>query len=293
MGKVFELKRDDFVAEQSELLEYSLDTGNPVALFAAGLTFYEDSNLNVDSFESAMSFITMSADMGFGPAQFKLANILRFEYGGDQDVSDAFQLLKKAATKGHVGAQLELAQMILEEDNEDCDVDEAVKWVSLSAKGGCEEAMVVLVEMCEAGLVEGISKDECDVYIERAAEAGIPGAMTKMGVIQIKNGNEIDGIEWLLDAADTGDEDAIAIISKNNLWKLTQQEDIQRCIDRLQCQLKAGNAQCGIILGDYFSRDPQDKPSLIMALSFYGAATVHGEEGAQEKMMSINKLLCN
>lgn len=296
MGKVVELnelKRNDFIAELSDLIEYSLDTENPVALFATGLAFYEDSNYHTESFDSAISFITMSADLGFGPAQIKLANILRYEFGGDKDVADAFQLLKKAASKGMVEAQLELAQMILETSNEECDVEEAVKWVNLSAKGGCSEAMLVLAEMHEAGLTEGITKDECDDFVRQAAEAGVAAAMTRMGVICIDNGNETEGVDWLLDAADAGDDDAIAIISKNNLWKLTKADDIQICIDRLQSQLIAGNAKCGIVLGDYYSRDTSDRPSLVMAIEFYGAASVHGEEEAQEKMMSIIKLLFN
>ncbi|TNE42208.1 MAG: sel1 repeat family protein [Alphaproteobacteria bacterium] len=105
------------------------------------------------SFEIANIYYAMAADQGRLEALVQLATNYRVGQGVEVDLSQAEELLKKAASAGHPVAQFDLAEIYLEDlQNVENSGSLAAAWYEAAAVQGVVMAQVKLADLTMKGL---------------------------------------------------------------------------------------------------------------------------------------------
>lgn len=116
--------------------------------FALGTYYYfGDGGIDIDLGE-ARSFLQLSADNGYGPAEYLLAIMYRDGEGVDADVQVALKYLNSAARRCVPQAQEGLAEYYEGRNTADGDL-EAATWYSLAADNGSDSAIDGLGRVAE------------------------------------------------------------------------------------------------------------------------------------------------
>jgi TPR repeat protein len=153
------------------------------------------------------------AEAGDSLARYEYAIILITGTGGQRDVAQGVEWLKRSAKQGEADAQYLLGIYHANGSNGlKKDPAEAKKWYSLAADSGKKEAE------CQLGIILYNEKNygEAKQWLEKSAKQGHFLAYTYIGFLHLRglgvDKNEAKGIEWIRKAAEKKDPNALMVL---------------------------------------------------------------------------------
>lgn len=152
--------------------------GDSLALFEIGARYTEGRGVATDLAEAA-KWYQHSADLGFAPAQYRLANFYEKGSGLDRDVEKAMTWYEKAAEQGNASAMHNLAVLHAMGPGGAADYDAAGKWFTKAADLGVKDSQFNLAILHARG--SGVSQDLEETYkwFAIAAKSGDKDAAKK------------------------------------------------------------------------------------------------------------------
>ncbi|WP_419909400.1 peptidoglycan-binding protein [Hoeflea sp.] len=152
--------------------------GDSLALFEVGARYTEGRGVATDLVEAA-KWYQRSADLGFAPAQYRLANFYEKGSGLDRDVEKAMTWYEKAAEQGNASAMHNLAVLYAMGPGGSADYDAAGKWFTKAADLGVKDSQFNLAILHARG--SGVSQDLEETYkwFAIAAKSGDKDAAKK------------------------------------------------------------------------------------------------------------------
>ncbi|QRM54129.1 peptidoglycan-binding protein [Sinorhizobium sp. BG8] len=154
------------IAIPSEIAPASLakaaGEGDSLALFEIGVRYTDGNGVKSDNTEAA-KWYGLSADRGFAPAQYRLANLLEKGQGVERDLVKAHALYAKAAEQGNVSAMHNLAVLLASGAGKDApDMSGAAKWFQQAAERGVRDSQFNLAILYARG--NGVTQDIEESY---------------------------------------------------------------------------------------------------------------------------------
>ncbi|MDA4848061.1 peptidoglycan-binding protein [Hoeflea poritis] len=153
-------------------------SGDSLALFEIGARYTEGRGVATDLGEAA-KWYQRSADLGFAPAQYRLANFYEKGSGLNRDVEKAMTWYVKAAEQGNASAMHNLAVLHAMGPGGAADYDAAGKWFTKAADLGVKDSQFNLAILHARG--SGVSQDLEETYkwFAIAAKSGDKDAAKK------------------------------------------------------------------------------------------------------------------
>ncbi|MEX3006872.1 peptidoglycan-binding protein [Hoeflea sp. TYP-13] len=152
--------------------------GDGLALFEIGARYTDGRGVPVDLSEAA-KWYQLSADMGFAPAQYRLANFYEKGTGVERDVDRALTWYQMAAEQGNASAMHNLAVLYAMGRKGVSDYDSAGTWFTRAADLGVKDSQFNLAILHARG--SGVPQDleESYKWFAIAAKAGDKDASKK------------------------------------------------------------------------------------------------------------------
>lgn len=130
--------------------------GDPLALFEIGAR-YTDGRGVAGDFAEAAKWYRLSADKGFAPAQYRLANLLEKGTGVPRDIAAAKAMYEKAADAGNASAMHNLAVLYASGSDGAQDYAKAAEWFGKAAELGISDSQFNLAILYARG--NGVPQD--------------------------------------------------------------------------------------------------------------------------------------
>jgi TPR repeat protein len=141
----------------------------------------------------SLSFIQISANQGYAPAQNRLGICYDYGDGVKQDLSKAVEYYQRAANQGHAVAQFNLGWCWECGKGVTKDWSEAVRYYQLSADQGCSLAQNNLGSCYENGTGVDLDFSKALSYYQLSAEQGHSLAQNNLGLCyEVGKGTEKD-----------------------------------------------------------------------------------------------------
>ncbi|WP_454288259.1 peptidoglycan-binding protein [Rhizobium arsenicireducens] len=130
--------------------------GDPLALFEIGARYTDGRGVPGD-FAEAAKWYKLSADKGFAPAQYRLANLLEKGAGVPRDIVTAKALYQQAADAGNASAMHNLAVLHASGSDGVQDYTKAAEWFGKAAEHGISDSQFNLAILYARG--NGVPQD--------------------------------------------------------------------------------------------------------------------------------------
>lgn len=137
-------------------LSLAAKQGDPLALFEIGARYTDGRGVTSD-FAEAAKWYRLSADKGFAPAQYRLANLLEKGTGVPRDIQAAKALYQKAADAGNASAMHNLAVLYASGSDGAQDYAKAAEWFGKAADLGVSDSQFNLAILYARG--NGVPQD--------------------------------------------------------------------------------------------------------------------------------------
>lgn len=137
-------------------LSLAAKQGDPLALFEIGAR-YTDGRGVASDFAEAAKWYRLSADKGFAPAQYRLANLLEKGTGVPRDIAAAKALYQQAADAGNASAMHNLAVLYASGSDGAQDYAKAAEWFGKAADLGVSDSQFNLAILYARG--NGVPQD--------------------------------------------------------------------------------------------------------------------------------------
>ncbi|MBC7149099.1 MAG: SEL1-like repeat protein [Rhizobium sp.] len=137
-------------------LSLAAKQGDPLALFEIGARYTDGRGVTSD-FAEAAKWYRLSADKGFAPAQYRLANLLEKGTGVPRDIQAAKALYQKAADAGNASAMHNLAVLYASGTDGAQDYGKAAEWFGKAADLGVSDSQFNLAILYARG--NGVPQD--------------------------------------------------------------------------------------------------------------------------------------
>ncbi|MGV8938318.1 MAG: peptidoglycan-binding protein [Allorhizobium sp.] len=124
--------------------------GDPLALFEIGDRFTEGRGVAKDLGE-ASKWYRLSADKGFAPAQYRLANLLEKGNGVERDIDAARGYYQQAADSGNASAMHNLAVLYASGNGSTQNYEKAAEWFAKAAELGVSDSQFNLAILYARG----------------------------------------------------------------------------------------------------------------------------------------------
>ncbi len=190
-----------------------------VNYYSTGIVIAQDTKKADELYQQAYDLAEKEANAGNVNAQRVFGELL-IETNKSEEIEKGLVWLEKAASTGNARAQTSLGWALLKEDvkNKLPDTVKAASWFEKAAKQGNISALLALGDIYPR---MGVTKENLDKMLlvyGRAANAGsadaqlelasvyLDGVYAKDNLIAI---DETKGVEWLVKAAEQGNEDAV------------------------------------------------------------------------------------
>ncbi|MFT4162117.1 peptidoglycan-binding protein, partial [Shinella sp.] len=136
--------------------------GDPLALFEIGARYTEGRGVATDLKEAARWY-ALSADRGFAPAEYRLANLYEKGQGVELDLARARKLYEDAAGKGNASAMHNLAVLLATGSGDAApDFNAAAKWFQKASELGVRDSQFNLAILYARG--NGVKQDLEESY---------------------------------------------------------------------------------------------------------------------------------
>ncbi len=132
-------------------------SGDPLALFEIGARYTEGRNGVELDLKKAAEWYALSAQRGFAPAEYRLANFREKGTGVDRDIEEAKRLYLSAAQKGNASAMHNLAVLYATGSDGTPDFAQASKWFEAAANHGVADSQFNLAILYARG--NGVTQD--------------------------------------------------------------------------------------------------------------------------------------
>lgn len=134
---------------------------DPLALFEIGARYTEGRGVKADPAE-AVKWYQLSADEGFAPAQYRLANVYEKGTGVERDLEKAKEFYRLAAEKGNASAMHNLAVLLATGAGATPDYKAAYTWFQKAADLGVRDSQFNLAILYARG--NGVNQDLEESY---------------------------------------------------------------------------------------------------------------------------------
>ncbi|MCR9137772.1 MAG: peptidoglycan-binding protein [Alphaproteobacteria bacterium] len=160
------------------VLREAAANGDGLALFEIGARYTEGRGVSPDLREAA-KWYQYAADLGFAPAQYRLANFYEKGTGLDRDLAKAKTWYQMAAEQGNASAMHNLAVLYAMGENGVGDYDSAGSWFTKAADLGVKDSQFNLAILHARG--SGVTQDleESYKWFAIAAQSGDKDAAKK------------------------------------------------------------------------------------------------------------------
>ena len=200
-------------------LREAATSGDVVALFEVGARYTEGRGVQTD-LSKAAKWYQYAADLGFAPAQYRLANFYEKRNGVKRDLGKAMAWYQMAAEQGNASAMHNLAVLHAMGQNGSADYDSAGGWFTKAADSGDKDAAAKRDEVANALTPEQLESARAKVELwkpgdldEKANSVRVPsewrGVDTRTASVDMKKA--IRNIQAILtkNGFDTGGVDGI------------------------------------------------------------------------------------
>ncbi|MEM9104159.1 MAG: peptidoglycan-binding protein [Pseudomonadota bacterium] len=160
------------------VLREAAANGDGLALFEIGARYTDGRGVPVDLQEAA-KWYRLSADMGFAPAQYRLANFYEKGTGVDRDVSRALTWYQMAAEQGNASAMHNLAVLYAMGRDGVADYDSAARWFTRAADLGVKDSQFNLAILHARGSGVPQNLEESYKWFAIASRSGDKDASKK------------------------------------------------------------------------------------------------------------------
>ncbi len=160
------------------VLREAAANGDGLALFEIGARYTDGRGVPVDLKEAA-KWYKLSADMGFAPAQYRLANFYEKGTGVDRDVSRALTWYQMAAEQGNASAMHNLAVLYAMGRDGVADYESAGRWFTRAADLGVKDSQFNLAILHARGSGVPQNLEESYKWFAIAAKSGDKDASKK------------------------------------------------------------------------------------------------------------------
>ncbi|WP_306409765.1 peptidoglycan-binding protein [Ectorhizobium quercum] len=225
--------------------------GDALALFEIGARYTEGRDGVAANLPEAAVWYKLSADLGFAPAQYRLANLYEKGTGVAPDAARAMDYYRKAAAQGNASAMHNLAVMYASGTNGAPDLEEAVNWFRQAADLGVSDSQFNLAILYARG--SGIARDleESYKWFAIAAEAGDTDAAQKRDEVanalkpeQLENARARASL-WKQLPLDSKSNDAIVPDEWAGKGLKTASVDMKKAIHNIQAILNNNGYDAG------------------------------------------------
>jgi localization factor PodJL len=160
------------------VLREAAANGDGLALFEIGARYTAGVGVPIDLAEAA-KWYQLSADMGFAPAQYRLANFYEKGSGVERDISRALTWYQMAAEQGNASAMHNLAVLYAMGRDGVADYESASRWFTRAAELGVKDSQFNLAILYARG--SGVPQDleESYKWFAIAAKSGDKDASKK------------------------------------------------------------------------------------------------------------------
>lgn len=135
--------------------------GDSLALFEIGARYTDGRGVDVDHAEAA-KWYQLSADLGFAPAQYRLANFYEKGNGVERDLKKAQTWYQMAAEQGNASAMHNLAVLFAMKHEGVSDYDSSATWFKRAAEFGVRDSQYNLAILHARG--NGVPQDLIESY---------------------------------------------------------------------------------------------------------------------------------
>ena len=200
---------------------------NAQELYDRAMVFY-----NQNQYDQAFPLLKKSADMGYAPAQYRMAISLAcaegVQYEGEATKKSSITYLQKAAAQGHSSAMLGLGLMYLEGNDVEKNIPKGIEWVEKAVAADNSEAKIFLAVLYLEGkyvstdinkgnllITSGVQDLLATSQVLSREQMSLIGICYLGGLGVIKDGQQ--ALRWLQKAADKGDPQALYMIGDIHL----------------------------------------------------------------------------
>lgn len=186
---------------------------------------------DTQDFQTALEYLMPLAEEGHTLAQYYVAQIHHFGFGGvEKNDTVAVQWYRRAAQGGLVVAMFKLGNMYLDGDGVERDPTQAAAFYRAAGARGHAESLVMIARFYEEGLVYDKDEGEARVWYRRAIEHGSQEAMLRLAS-NLMSTERIPrdyrrAFTWIVVAAEQGNREAAHL--RQSLRPRFYQEEIDR-----------------------------------------------------------------
>lgn len=196
---------DADIGKGASWLQEAAIAGDSESMFLlAELMELEQKGLLSGLADTASDLYEKSAELGYAPAQYKVAQ----QYLSDENLVNDLQAevwLDLAANEGHADAQYALAKLYRDDQRSPIDIQEADKWLQAAAENNVKEAQFELA-MTHATNSSSVSQRSAEVWLSKSSKNGYPAAQFELAMLltRDKTREPEEAIEWLTASAEQG-----------------------------------------------------------------------------------------
>lgn len=190
------------------------EAGDPTAMVAVANCYWNGIGTETD-FEQAFAWNMRAAEAGESGAMLNVGICYEQGSGVEKDEAQALAWYRKAAESGNELGMYNLALCYRDGIGTEADLEQAFYWIKKLAETGNSEALYNLGLMYQYAF--GTEEDPRQAYLcyRAAAEAGDSDGQYMLGwCIENHYGTEDAALEWYLQAAEAGSEEAAQAVER-------------------------------------------------------------------------------
>ncbi len=225
--------------------------GDALALFEIGARYTEGRDGLTSNLAEAAVWYKLSADRGFAPAEYRLANLYEKGSGIPQDFARAMDYYRKAAEQGNASAMHNLAVMYASGANGAPDMEAAAKWFQKAADFGVSDSQFNLAILYARGSGVTRNLEESYRWFAIAAKAGDKDAAQKRDEVanalkpeQLENARAQTEL-WKPQVPDSEANDAVVPDAWTGKALKTASVDMKKAIRNIQAILNNNGYDAG------------------------------------------------
>ncbi|MEM0900694.1 MAG: peptidoglycan-binding protein [Pseudomonadota bacterium] len=152
----------------SVALREAVQTGDPKALFVVAQAIIQRSGSSPEGLIEARAWYQQAAELGYAPAQYRIANFFEKGTGGEQDYDQARLYYQLAAEQGNASAMHNLGSLTANPSAGEPDLKRAAEWFHNAAELGIRDSQfnlgVIYGQPDPEGAVNDVPQDLVEAY---------------------------------------------------------------------------------------------------------------------------------
>lgn len=198
-----------FQEEKAEFGKNLALKGDAQAMYRFG---YYLINSKSHDYTNGAFWLGRSAQKGYAPAQFELSKLYESGLGVNKDLLQSILWLKRSQEQGYLEASIRIALVYCDRKSDYFNPSEGISMLeNLKEESG--KVLVILAKIFIDGDIAPKDIERAKKYLLEAKKQEIVSALTTLGNLYITEGNFVEGVPLLKDAAEKNDVEAIFLLA--------------------------------------------------------------------------------